>query len=107
MGFYVLGGIAVIAGAAISTIGFNENNKTTIPFFTTESVSGKTIVRSLGTVEAQSNPLAGPGVAQSSAKKTLEKEAIKMGANAIVGFRTERNESESNLTYYPNFPAKL
>lgn len=67
---------------------------------TTDTIPGKKIVKVLGEVHARNNPFAISLDPAENAKRYLEKEAEKLGANAIVGFRTERQERRRNVTYY-------
>lgn len=96
----LVGFIAMISGGILSIWGFSQRHKVTIPMFTTDTVTGKKIVKTLGMVESRSNPLLGAALANSSAKKGLENEALKIGANAIVGIKTERQQHKSGVTYY-------
>jgi len=67
---------------------------------TTESIPGIKIVKLLGEVHARNNPFAlglAPDMSE-NAKKYLIKEAEKLGANAIVGFRTERQQYRSGVS---------
>ncbi len=96
----IVGAILTAVGGFLATWGFNERNQVKMPFYTTDTIPGKKIVKSLDAVQSQSNPLGGAGLAQSSAKKALEKEALKLGANAIVGYRTDRQQSKTQITYY-------
>jgi uncharacterized protein YbjQ (UPF0145 family) len=67
---------------------------------TTDAIPGKKITKVLGEVHARNNPLATTLDGAENAKRNLEKEAKKLGANAIVGFRTERQQHKRNITYY-------
>ena len=67
---------------------------------TSDTIPGKRIVKTLGAVQARNNPLLGPAVAEIDARKNLMKEAQKLGGNAVVGVRTERQSTKSGVTYY-------
>ncbi|MCL0036270.1 hypothetical protein M1N47_02435 [Dehalococcoidia bacterium] len=96
----LVGFIAIISGGILSIWGFSQRQKVTIPMFTTDTVHGKKIVRTLAMVESHSDPMLGAALAHSSTKKGLENEALKIGANAIVGIKTERLEHKGEVSYY-------
>lgn len=54
----------------------------------TESIAGKTVVETLGAIDARCRPFVLNEV--KSAKKNLEKKAEELGANAIIGFKIEK-----------------
>ena len=54
----------------------------------TDTIPGKKIVKVLGTIHTQ-KPIFSAIVSPKMAEKNLEKQAEKMGANAIVGFKVE------------------
>ena len=62
---------------------------------TTETIPGYKIVKVLGEVEARNNPFALALDMSKNAKEYLIKEAEKLGANAIVGFHTQREQYRS------------
>ena len=55
----------------------------------TDTIPGKKITKVLGAIEARNNPLAFTLNMSKNAQRYLEKEAEKLGANAIVGFRID------------------
>jgi uncharacterized protein YbjQ (UPF0145 family) len=67
---------------------------------TTDEIPGKKIVKMFGEIHARNNPFAFTLDGAANAKKYLEKEAEKVGANAIVGVRTERQARKRTVTYY-------
>jgi len=67
---------------------------------TTDTVPGKKIVKVLGEVHARNNPFAITLDMAENAKSYLEKEAQKLGANAIVGFRIEPQKFKRHTSYY-------
>jgi len=67
---------------------------------TTDTIPGKKVVKVFGEVHARNNPFAFSLDGAANAKKYLEKEAEKLGANAIVGVRTERQAQRRTITYY-------
>ena len=67
---------------------------------TTETIPGKKIVKVLGAVHARNNPFAITMDMAKNAQQYLEKEAEKLGANAIVGFRTERQQQRRTIAYF-------
>jgi len=67
---------------------------------TTDTIPGKKIVKTIGAVQARNNPLLGAMFAASNARKNIEKEANKLGANAIVGLQTNRETHGRQITYY-------
>lgn len=65
---------------------------------TTDSIAGKKIVKVLGEVHARNNPF-GLGLdAAKNAKNYLIKEAEKLGANAIIGFQSQREQYRSGVS---------
>lgn len=73
---------------------------------TTDNITGKKIVKTIGEVAARNNPLLGVAFAKSSADKQLKKSAYKMGANAVVGLQSQRetirlkHSGKQQITYY-------
>ncbi len=67
---------------------------------TMETIPGKKIIKVLGVINARNNPLGFSLNMAKNAQKYLEKEAEKLGANAIVGFKTERQQRRRRVTYY-------
>ncbi len=65
---------------------------------TTDLIPGKKIVNVLGEVHARNNPLGLPLDVAENAKKHLIVQAEKLGANAIVGFRSERQQYRSGTS---------
>jgi uncharacterized protein YbjQ (UPF0145 family) len=72
----------------------------TLLVVTTDTIPGKKITKTLGMVQARNNPLVGALFAASNAQKNLEKEATKLGANAIIGLQTQRQQNGRNIVYY-------
>lgn len=67
---------------------------------TTDTIPGKKIVKMLGPIHARNNPFA---ITLDMAENTqiyLEKEAEKLGANAIVGMKIERQQHKKRTTYF-------
>lgn len=62
---------------------------------TTDTIPGMKIVKVLGEVHARNNPIGLSLDMAENAKKWLIKEAEKLGANAIVGFGTQRQQYQS------------
>lgn len=101
----VVGVVGLIAGGILLTWGLYEWQKKQIAeadvlVVTTETVSGKKIVKTLGAIQARNNPLFGAALAEINARKNLVREARKLGANAVVGVRTERQQHRKQITYY-------
>ncbi len=101
----IIGFIALAAGGILLTWGFHQRRtkeivESKVMVVTTDTIPGKRIVKTLGNVQAQNNPLLGAGVAEIDARRNLIKEAQKLGANAIVGLRSERRQHKSQITYY-------
>lgn len=68
---------------------------------TTDTIPGKRIVKTLGLVEAHTAWNATDDVlAEMDARKNLMREARRLGANAIVGLKSERRGKGSNTRYY-------
>ena len=67
---------------------------------TTDTIPGKKIIKVLGAIQARNNPIAITLDMATNAKNYLEKEAQKMGANAIVGLRFERQQLRRRTTYF-------
>lgn len=105
MSLMIVGWLAFIAGGILLTWGLYERQKKQIAeadvlVVTTEAVPGKKIVKTLGTVQARNNPFLGAALAEINARKNLVQEARKLGANAVVGVRTERQQHKEQITYY-------
>jgi uncharacterized protein YbjQ (UPF0145 family) len=66
----------------------------------TDTIPGKRIVKVLGAIQARNNPFAFTFNMAKNAQENLEKEARKLGANAIVGFRMERQQHRRRVTYF-------
>ena len=79
---------------------------------TTDTIPGYKIVKLLETIEARNNPFALTFNMAKNARQYLELHAEKLGANAIVGFASERNESRrksgrASITYYVHGTAAI
>ena len=101
----IIGLVAMIAGGWITWAGIHKARETEIKQLdiiavTTDTIAGKKIVKTLGAVQARNNPLLGVGVAEIDSRRNLMKEARKLGANAITGMKTERQQTKSGITYY-------
>lgn len=113
----VAGGIAFLLGAAIAVGGYvsgvqekrqKEIKELDVMVVTTDTIPGKKIVRVLGLVHARNSALLSYRMAgrwleqatESDTRRNLLKEARALGANAIVGVKTERHEERGDVTYY-------
>ena len=67
---------------------------------TTETIPGKKIVKVLGTVHAKETFTGGYLVSPDMAQRKLEKEAEKLGANAIVGLIIEEKQRTKNVSLF-------
>lgn len=79
---------------------------------TTDTIPGYKVVKLLGAIEARNNPLAFTFDMAKNARQYLEKRAEELGANAIIGFASERNESRTrrgraSITYYVHGTAAI
>ena len=113
----VPGYFVVILGVAMAVAGYvtgvqqrreTEIKELGIMVVTTDTIPGKKIVKTLGQVRARNSALLSHQMAgwsleqatESDARRNLMKEAQALGANAIVGAKTERHESKGDVTYY-------
>jgi uncharacterized protein YbjQ (UPF0145 family)/uncharacterized membrane protein len=100
-----IGIMVMFAGGWITVVGIHrarkkEIDESGIVAVTTDTIPGKKIVKVLGSVQARNNPLLGPEVAEIDARRNLIKEALKLGANAIIGMKIERQQTKRHITYY-------
>jgi len=65
---------------------------------TTDTIPGKKIVRAVGTVHTKEGFLA--IISPEMAQRNLEKQAEKLGANAIVGLKIEAKQWRSHVQNY-------
>lgn len=104
----VIGIIGMIGGGLIIAVGAigagqkeeDEIRQLDIVLVTTDSIPGRRIVTTLGPVQARNKPALGPGVVGIDARKDLSQKARKLGANAIVGLRIEREDTEGGGAYF-------
>ena len=67
---------------------------------TTDTILGKKIVKMLGPIQARNNPFSFTLDIAGNAQEYLEKEAERLGANAIVGMKIERQREKKHTAYF-------